>query len=276
MAFCLPAAAQSWNPIPEPLRQWAGEIEKLGGSRVLFVRVLHDPRVGAWLFPEDVPQAEILARYLSQPDFSDQLAAAHALTLSYRGQEGGVHFILINMTRAAEFRDLEEGLVGHELGHAWLAASGYAGLRFRSGPQACVATITSDIVQHALVRAETARRGIPYSNYFSKQMEAERPAAGLAGCTRLIQFIHAVDALAGFDAKTWPGLEDYRKRLEAADPALAREAARTAAELAEASLEDREVYAGLLSRLEPRVAALYDGSRPESALSAQPVLTKEK
>ena len=248
----------------------------MGGSRVVIVRLLHDPRLDAWLYPEDTPQSEILDRYLSQPDFWNQLDAAHALTLSYQGPEGAIHFILVNMTRAAEFRDFEEGLLGHELGHAWLAASGYQALPFRPGPQACAATVTSDIVQHELLRAETARRGIDYRRYFTRLVESGPPVAGLTGCTRLIQLLHAVDAFETLSSQTWPGFDDYRRKLEAADPAAASEAARIAGELAKAKLEDHEVYAGLMSRLEPRVTALYEGPRPSPEVGAQPTLTKEK
>jgi hypothetical protein len=99
----------------------------------------------------------VLAALLRSAEVRTQLANAHALNINLDGQRRRVSVILLNMGRHAEWAPVEASVLSHELGHAWLHATGFASPPYNG----CLALHAGDIVQHALLRPEAARRAVP-------------------------------------------------------------------------------------------------------------------
>jgi hypothetical protein len=266
LAMALSAAAQpAPGDLPQALRPWVSEIEDLSGGRVILVRAYADPKRDAVLVPVAVERGEVLDRYMKDPGFRRQLGAANALSLNYEGPEGRLHYVLMNMAHSARWAGVEDGLLGHELGHAWLNARGFRSPEYARGPRACIAALSGDMVQHVLIRAEMERRGIQYRGFWVRQLEAELPGRDDDPCRRLILLTHLVDALLGFGAAEWNGLERYEAAIRETNPLVPPYAAEIAAYLKAASLSEPAGFAEAVCAVRSRAERLFAGLPSESA-----------
>ncbi len=257
---CAAAFAQSAHvKLPEALAGWAEETERLSGGKIALARIYTDPLRNALVLPEDAPYPELLSQYFSDPSFRAQFAAAHALSVNHSGPEGRIHFILLNMSLSEQWTGAEDEVLAHELGHAWLNARGYRAPSFEPGPRACIATITGDLAQHVLIRAEVARRGLGYRNYSNRQIDAELPEPAAAPCRRLILLVHLVDARLGLERERWAALEDRLRRTNPLVPACADQ---IEAYLRQSDLTSTSGFEAALKTIRPLVERLYDGVPP--------------
>ncbi len=238
---------------------WAEEIERLSGGEIIAVRIYTDPLRNQMRLPPETPHAKVLARYLKDPSFRSQLAAAHALSLNYQGREGRLHFILLNMALADQWAGAEDGLLGHELGHAWLAARGFRGPDYAPGPRACVSILTGDIVQHVILRAEIESRGIDYRAYWQRQLQAEAPEENAGACRRLILLAHLVDYRLGLTGDRSEALLRFEHALAMTNPLVLTYADRIGPLLDQADLTGAAGYRAALSSVGPLMNSLFDG-----------------
>jgi hypothetical protein len=222
------AVESSRVTLTEPLAEWKREIESIRGSQVVFARIFLDRERNEMRLPEDTASADVLRRYLRVEAFRSQLAAAHSLTVNHSGSGGAIHFIVVNMGFADEWSGAEDELLAHELGHAWLDEKGFRSPPFGSG-EPCIAVHTGGIVQHILIRAETARRGISLRRYWIGNLETSlrflsSPDAGrtaLSPCQRLIQLAQLVDTRLGLTALDWPALNRFEELHRKLHPEIA-------------------------------------------------------
>ncbi len=137
-----------------------------------------------------------------------------------------VSFIVLNMSRAAEWQAFEDPILAHELGHVYLDVRGYRSPGLRPGTPVCEAVHTGDLVQHILIRPEMARRGIDYVPWMAATLEPviERlqmpPAAGGSKCGQLARLSMWLDASLGLTAEDWPRLPEFVDVLNRSFPEL--------------------------------------------------------
>lgn len=195
------------------LEIWKQETEALLGGPVVEVRVAP----GASYPP-------LLLEILQNASLPELLARAHALSIQYRGAAGNTHFILLNSTFESDWGPHKDALLAHEIGHAWLNASGYLSPPFRNGPDACVPVLAADILQHILIREQAVRRGIDMDGYWlgnlNRTLEGFESPAPLTPCERLTQLTHYMDAQLGFTAGRWPPLPRFRSAFATRYPQL--------------------------------------------------------
>lgn len=232
------------------LETWQQEIESVSAGRIVLVRVETVQPENTLRIPPSFPGRPVMARLLRQDSFVRQLVQAHALTVNYSGAEGVFHFVVLNEARAAEWEGHEPVLLAHEYGHVWLAAQGYRSPAF---DDACLATATGDIVQHILIREETARRGFDYpafwkrvhDTWLSKESPVSQPAV-LQPCQQLLLITEWMDATLGFASGEWPNREAYFELLAARHPELVPVVEALAAWLRPRDLWERSVYQSAL------------------------------
>ncbi|MGH9662265.1 MAG: hypothetical protein ACRD96_27190 [Bryobacteraceae bacterium] len=175
------------------LEDWKKEIEQTSGARIALLHVFADPATGEVKAP---PLDGVVRRALENESFRRELFRAHALTIHDDGEPGPRHFILVNMSLADQFKGVEDGLVAHELGHIWLHRRGLRSPAFEPGPEACLAIHSGDIVQHALIHPELARRGFSL-DYFRRNLTAffDAPADSSGDpCQALVAVSYLADA----------------------------------------------------------------------------------
>lgn len=237
------------------LDQWRAEIESLSGGLVVLVRVETDQAENVLRIPPDFPGRPVLRRFLLDEPFVAQLIRAHALSVNSSAPEGVFHFVLLNMARAGDWEGREEELLAHEYGHIWLNALGYRSLPYdatRVG--ACLATHSSDIVQHILIRQETHRRGFDSTSFWAanqerwlKETEAAGTTPSLDPCQRL-QLVSAwLDAVMGMTPEQWEHLPRYLAVLRSSFPSLAPAAGKLERLLRDLNLGDRSLYEAALA-----------------------------
>ncbi len=233
--------------LARPLAAWRSEIEERGGQ-VVIVRVPFDRERNVITLPDDTPQRAVLRRYFMDQTFLAQFAGMHAVSVNYDGPEGRYHFILLNMARAAEWEGAEDALIGHELGHAWLAARGYLALDYRPGPESCLAVHAGDVVQHILIRREMERRGIAFRDYWVRVLDRAwplfetPPPADLPACRKLERLALWLDVRLGLSRQSWERFERFDAAFRKNYPALAGRGAAVEERLRGADLEDLEDY----------------------------------
>lgn len=241
------------------LDAWQREIEALSTGRIVLVRVETVQPENTLRIAPEFPGRAIVARLLRQEAFVRQFVLAHALNVNYSGEEGVYHFILLNQARAADWEGLETALLAHEYGHIWLAALGYRSPAFS---ETCLATAVGDIVQHILIREETARRGLDVLAFWKRTHDAwlEREARiaeppPLDACQRLLLIAEWVDAKLAFAGGGWERRDAYLELLAARHAALRPVVEELTGWLGGRDLWDRSLYqlalhrvAGLLSR----------------------------
>ncbi|MCC6861395.1 MAG: hypothetical protein IT158_22695 [Bryobacterales bacterium] len=254
------AGAQSAHVhFPEPLAAWAREIERVSGGAVRAARIYTDPLRNELRLPADAPAPELIAHYLRDDSFRAQFAAAHALTVNHNGPRGKTHLILLNMARADEWTGEEEGLLAHELGHAWLDARGFAAPVYVPGPRSCVGVLAGDIVQHVLIREETERRGVSQKGYWMRQLRSSGTQPAPEPCQRLIQLAHLVDARLGLTGRDREVLARFESGYRASAPRLPEYARAIEAVLA-GDPGGREGFATTVRRVREILESVYDGA----------------
>jgi hypothetical protein len=259
LATPLVCAGEGWSAA---LREWTREIEAAGGQ-VIPVRVVTDPNGGAMRFEGEVAHRGVVARYMADDNFRAQLVAAHALTLNYRGPEGRLHFIIMNIARAPEWSDHAEGMLAHEVGHAWLDAMGYAGVTYESGSQACLSTHITDVVQHVMIRSEMRRRRIDSTGYWLSKLtpliadlESGNPPKVAGPCGQALLLSQWLDARLGTSPEAWEKLRPIELAFAEAYPEVGRCAADIESLLRVADLMDPVAYRTVLEAVRARIHRL--------------------
>jgi hypothetical protein len=234
------------------LAAWQREIEQTGGGRLIVVRVETDRTENTLRIPADFPGRALVRRFLLDENFVGQLVRAHSLSINTAGEEGRFHFILLNMALALDWEGLEDSLLAHEFGHIWLHVHGYRSPSQSGGN--CLATSAGDIVQHVLIRDETARRGLPGGAYLLRNLESwlremERPSPGAAldACRRLQVISMWLDAALGTDDRQWPLRARFMAGFAENYSTLAATAEKLAAFLGGLDLRDRSHYEAALN-----------------------------
>jgi hypothetical protein len=235
------------------LPDWRREIESLTGGRIVTVPVITDKAENVLRIPPEFPGRSVVRNLLVQESFVSQLVRAHALNVNYQGSEGTFHFILLNTALAEEWKDNEEGLLGHEYGHIWLNGLGYGSPSVGwNGVAPCVLTHAGDVVQHVLIRDETRRRGFNYLSFWFRNIERwmEASTSGLAAdpCVRVQLVSMYLDTVLGADAGEWPHMEQFRRRVTGASPRGIAKAAELEQVLRALDLWDRSHYEYALQR----------------------------
>jgi hypothetical protein len=130
------------------------------------------------------------------------------------------YLVLLNGAREAEWKGHLEALLGHEFGHAWIQAQGYATPVFVANQWACVAVHTGDVAQHVLIRAEMDRRGMEYRKFWYAGlegsipgMEKDPPLPETDRCARVAVAGQVVDVRLGLKPGEWPQMERYEAAL---------------------------------------------------------------
>jgi hypothetical protein len=183
---------------------------------------------------------------LAQPNFVAQFVHAHALTITVRGTS----LVVLNMQRAAEWKSHEEALLAHELAHIHLNLQGYGNVQAQPS---CLATHTTNIVQHVLVRRELRSRGIDEVPFRVRALEATREGLASATpgaesvCDNARRIEMWVDTALGLTDDQWPKRAEFLAMLEQKWPELASAAARLIDRLREADLSDKAVYNAALA-----------------------------
>ncbi len=235
------------------LETWQQEIESLSAGRIILVRVETSPADNTLRIPPDFPGRPIVVQLLQRESFVRQFIQAHALNVNYSGDEGAFHFILLNQARAADWEGIETSLLAHEYGHIWLAVQGYRSPAFAGE---CIATATGDIVQHILIRQETARRGFDYLAFWKRTHDAwlaresgETAPPELDPCGRLLLIAEWVDAKLAFTESAWTNRDAYFRLLAARHPRLQPVVESLAQSLSALDLWDRSLYQMALHRV---------------------------
>ncbi len=228
------------------LESWQSEIQTLSGGVLVMVPVETDPVENVLRIPPSFPGRPIVAQLLSNESFVVQLTRAHALNANVSGPQGVHHFILLNMARSADWKDLEDSLLAHEFGHVWLNAMGYRALDSSSDPlRACLATHAGDMVQHILIREEGKRRGLDVSAFWLRIQETalsreNQPLPELSRCERWQAAAEWLDAVEG--APGWPLLPRYEMMMRRRFPQLIEPLAVIRSTLHGRDLWDRSLY----------------------------------
>ncbi|MBL8177699.1 MAG: hypothetical protein JNK48_23680 [Bryobacterales bacterium] len=238
------------------LDRWQQEIESYSAGCMVQVRV--ETVENTLRIERAFPGRSVVVRLLRQEEFVRQLVQAHALTVNYSGDEGAFHFILLNQARARDWEGMEEALLAHEYGHVWLAVQGYRSPVFAAN---CLATAAGDIVQHILIREETARRGFDYKAFWQRTHDAwiageaaveEVPV--LDSCGRLLLVAEWVDASLAFADSSWENRGSYFRLLESRHPSLRPLAEDLAKWLRGRNLWDRGEYEAVLRHVAAELA----------------------
>ena len=266
VCFCLlvlPCAAQ------EKTAQWIRDIEQLGGGRVLIAHVDHDSASNEIRLAQGTENPTLFTEFLQQPAFVRQFMAAQALTVSRQTPEGPQHLIFINTARAAAFKDSEEALIGHELGHAWLRAQGYPAASSVDGPASCLAIHTTDAVQHILIRKELERRGIDAQTSWIHtldnaldQWKGNPLPATLPACERIQAASQWIDVRLGLAQAEWERKAEYEAQLAGHYPDIERVVAELTDYLSHLDVADKEVNKQALVEVARRLRALATPTTP--------------
>lgn len=243
-------------PLGERLETWRREIEQRG-EPVVVVRVETDRETNRLR----VPDAR-LAGLLAREGLAEQFRRTQAMTVNYRGADGRVHFIVVNLDRAAEFQDAEEALVAHELGHAWLDGLGFHSLPTLGEAEPCLAIHASDIVQHVLIRRELDRRGIPYREHWIRSLEPALEALRKSGpppakgdpCDKLARLALWTDVRLGLTPEAWSRYGEFDRAFRRAFPELADAVEEMVTVLGAVDLTARERFERALVYVRKRVA----------------------
>lgn len=261
-----PSAAITLSPA---LAAWRSEIEASGERVVALVRVYTDGERNLLILPQDAEHRPVLRRYFLQSSFIAEFTATHGFTLNYEGPEGRIHFILLNMNRAEEWRGAEDGILAHELGHVWLAARGYPLPPFDASPRACLLIHAGDMVQHILIRQEIRRRGISYLNYWLpnlekalRQLESEPLQAPAPACLLLAKLALRVDVALGLEDGEWQPRKSFLNAMTRRYPQLQSPAEQIGVRLAGQDLADLAVYRRELGWVIKKLEAVAGGWFP--------------
>ena len=220
-------AALAAPPLSERLETWKREIEQRGELLVV-VRIETDRETNQLRIPPDTPRRALLAPLLASQGLAGQFVQTHAMTLNLEAMEGRIHFVLLNMARAAEFKDAEEPLLAHEFGHAWLDALGFRAPDVAGEAQPCLAIQAGDIVQHILIRSEIERRGFVFRDYWIRNLDQaldalkkEGAPGGAGACDALARIALWTDVKLALSADSWSRYGEFDQAFRRRFPLLA-------------------------------------------------------
>ena len=255
VAICLSSAGLPAGGSAGRLGQWEREAGELSGGTIEVLRI-GEAGSAAQRLPE------IVARAMSDASFRQNLAAAHALTVNWEGPPRA-HYVLLNMALADQWKDGEEGLLAHEIGHIWLNARGFRSPPYQPGPRACLGILAGDIPQHILIRAEMARRGISGSKYWQGNLElamrlARKSRWKLEPCQRLVVLSQWMDARLGASPDSWAEWECYEELQRRTYPWLLPYADALEKLLRGADLDDPTGFAHMVVRVRTLLERILD------------------
>lgn len=220
-------AALAAPPLSERLETWKREIEQRG-EQLVVARIETDRETNQVRIPPDTPRRALLAQLLASPGLAGQFVQTHAMTLNQQAAEGRVHFVLLNMARAAEFKDAEEPLLAHEFGHAWLDSLGFRSPDAAGEAQPCLSIQAGDIVQHILIRGEIARRGFVFRDYWIRNLDQaldalkkEDAPGGAGACDSLARIALWTDVRLALSADSWSRYGEFDQAFRSRFPLLA-------------------------------------------------------
>jgi hypothetical protein len=208
----VPLVGQTLTPA---LMRWRQEIEARG-TPVYITRVDYNPARNTIGLPQDAPRRDIFASYLRSPAFLNDFQHLYAASITHKEEGKESYLILLNTARADEWRDAEEAVLAHELGHHWLQSLGYPAPAYQPGPLSCVSMFAGDVVQHVLIRQELDRREINHRGLMARVLDATarhlaanpKPPAS-DRCLLVRQAAQLADAILGMSGAPWPGREAY-------------------------------------------------------------------
>lgn len=245
------------------LADWKKEIEITGKGRVILARIYTDREQNRIILPTDTEERDILKRYFLNPSFVRLFVDMHGANLNYIGLEGTFQFVLLNMARAAEWGDQEDAVLGHELGHVWLHATGYPVPVYEGKGDSCLSIQAGDAVQHVVIRDELKRRGIPYSPYWTSNLEKlvaalenqpPRPATEIPTCQAASQIVLWLDARLGLSADDWGGFDNFVATMNRSFPDLEPQVDRLYELIHGKDLRDRDTHFQVLQQV---LVAMY-------------------
>ncbi len=253
------AAESALVRLSEPMATWKRHIEERSGTPLLLARVFTDPVRNQLLLPDDALRRPALARFFLDAGFVAQFVATHAMTIRYRGPETSFDFVVLNMAKAAEWEGVEDALLAHEFGHAWLHALGYLSPADEPGAASCFSIHAGDIVQHILIRREIERRSISYLPYWTRNLDRALEQLELQGraaqessipvCQRLAQLALWMDVRLGLSPDAWIGYRCFLQAMARNFPMLEAPAERLWEALNSVDPADRDAYARVLGRV---------------------------
>jgi len=187
--------------------------------------------------------------------------------------------VLLNMARSEEWRGAEEALLAHEFGHIWLHLLRYPTPAYEPGPEACVNTLASDVLQHILLRREYERRGIAFASYWLRNLDTalaalERtdaePRHGAPFCQKLAQLVLWMDVRLGLSSEQWASHSRFLRAMERNFPELKPYADRLEELLRGTDVADRDAHLQALQQTLKIMYELVDSHslpRPSAALT---------
>lgn len=249
------------------VEEWRTELEQSSGEPLIVARLTPDSAGAAAAL--GLPHGEVLARFMADPSFLEQLSHAHALTVNYAGPEPPAHFIVLNLAREDEWGGVEDGLAGHELGHIWLDLQGFRSPPFQPGPRACIAVHAGDIVQHVLIRAEMRRRGIDAVPYWLRNLKAtaasfEEPPVELTPCQRLVLLNQWLDFRFSFRPEDWDGYAAFEERFAARYPEIVRIGTEIEGAIRRINIATLPGYAYAVGLVRSRLSMLFEEASKSS------------
>lgn len=213
-------AGQTLTPA---LEHWKKEIEG-AGVPILLARVAHDAGTNTYSLPDGIEGRELFAEYLGQTDFLRQFEQMYGVMVHHK-KDKQAYLVMLNMGRAAEWREFEEAVLAHEFGHAWIKSRKYPTPVFQPGLAGCLAIHTGDIAQHVLIRKELQRRGIDQKTFWLRTLDRATAQSGdmekpseQERCIRVMQAAELVDVRLGLDGVDWPGRQAYEARVKRVFP----------------------------------------------------------
>jgi hypothetical protein len=275
-------AALAAPPLSERLETWKREIERRG-EQLVVARIETDPETNRLRIPPDTPRHALLARLLAVQGLAGQFVQTHAMTLNQQAMEGRVHFVLLNMARAAEFKDAEEPLLAHEFGHAWLDALGFRSPDAAAEALPCLAIRAGDIVQHILIRGETERRGFVFRDYWIRNLDLaldalkKEGAPGDAGaCDSLARIALWTDVRLALSADSWSRYGEFDQAFRRRFPLLAETVDELVTVLQAVDLTALERFRRALAYVHGRLAAAVEATERPAASEAPLIPLKTK
>jgi hypothetical protein len=255
VALVAAAAAQPSGSVilSDSLAEWRDEIRESGDRQVVVAKVFTNTQTGTVYLPHDVQHRPILIPYFKNTNFLKELLAAHSLSINQNiGKEGAsIHFILLNMAREPEWREHEDAVIGHEMGHIWLYAKDYAAPVYEGKDDSCLAIMTGDLLQHGLIREELERREIDYTPYWTGVLNQSlthlentepQPLEQMETCRIMSQLTVWVDVRLGLSPVIWANYDRFAGQMKRHFPVLEQMAGVLSGDLGAANLADPEVY----------------------------------
>jgi hypothetical protein len=241
--------------LSDRLSRWKQEIEAVRGSKVVLARIYTEASRNEIILPADVEERPLLRQYFLNPAFIAEFTHMHAANLTHKQDGRLVHFVLLNMARAAEWGGREEAVIAHEFGHIWLFVNNYPAPAFEGRIDSCVAIQAGDAVQHVLIRHEMRRRGIDFHPYWIRNLQAQLEALERAGpqafrslavCRQMALLTQWVDARLGLSAESWEEFDRYQEAMARSFSHLEEPAEQIAGMLRNVDLSDVEAYTAAL------------------------------